>query len=78
MRGSTTKHTAVVVDLDGVEHYRIVSTTWVKITIVGFVLMLVLMILLALLMLFNRYEIDSIRDKIHVEDNGATNTQNPL
>lgn len=76
MRGNT-KHSAVVVDLEGVEHYRIISTTWVKLTVVGFALLMVLMILLALLMLFNRYEIDSIRDRIQVEEN-ATNTRNPV
>lgn len=60
---------ASVIDEDGNTHYHILPTRWVKIGAVGFALMLFLAVILGLMIINNKYDIENLRQKIQVHDN---------
>lgn len=64
MRGDTNVKFVVanVVDTTNKTHYHIIPTVWVKYGIVVFILSMALLCLLSLVVLFNRLDLNIIRD----------------
>lgn len=72
MRGDKAKFVvASVIDSEGTTHYNILPTRWVTIAIGGFALMLLLAVVLGLMIINNKYDIDNLRQKIQVQEQGG-------
>lgn len=70
MRGdNNTRFTAArVIDTEGKLHFHVVPTKWVSFGLVGFILMLVLAVVMGLLILSNKTDIERLREEIKIEE----------
>lgn len=81
MRGDKNQFkAATVVDIEGKAHYYIIPGRLVYLGAVTITLMLFIAIVLSLLTLYNRYDLDTIKEHIQVEESkkdGSNNPQDP-
>lgn len=67
---------ATIVDIHGVPKYHVVPTRFVALGLACMGLLFIIAILLALLVVSNKFAIDSLEDKIKVDEGQNDNTQN--
>ena len=78
MRGDNVKFTAAhVIDTEGNVQYHVLPTRWVTFGIIGFCLMLLIAVVLGLLIINNKKDIDNLRQEtIEVNEGHDANTSN--
>lgn len=62
--------TAVIVDHEGRVHFHIVSTWWAKGVLLGLTLLIIVCMLLVLLTINNKSEIESLQKQVDTEQKG--------
>lgn len=78
MRGDNIKFSAAhVVDVEGNVQYHVLPTKWVKLGLIGFALLLIIAVVLGLLIINNKSDIDSLRYKIETQEGHNDNTPDP-
>lgn len=76
MRGDSKLIVASIIDAEGNTHYHILPTRWVKVGSIGFALILLLAIILGLMIINNKYDIDNLRQKVQDVNGGCCSNAN--
>ena len=77
MRGQKKYSAGTIVDLDGIPKFYIVPNKLILFGIASMALVILITAVLSMMVIYNKFEIEDLREKIKVQETGTNDTDTP-